>query len=214
MSIAVPKQRLTPADYLAIEESAEQKSEYYEGEMYAMAGTSPVHALISTNVIREFSARLRGSPCRTYDAGLHVHVPATGLYTYPDLTVVCGPLQYLEGSSRVIVNPSLIVEILSPSTERYDRTAKFFHYQSIGTLRDYLLVAQDAARIEHYSRRADAEAPECWSYIVHHGLDAVLQLASLGIEIPLREVYENVEITPTDDEAPFEDFPHPGPPTV
>ena len=214
MSIPVLKQRLTPADYLAFEEVAEQKSEYYAGEMYAMAGTSPIHALISTNVTREFSARLRESSCRTYDAGLHVHVPITGLYTYPDLSVVCGPLQYLNGSDRVIVNPSLIVEILSPSTERYDRTDKFFHYQSIGTLRDYVLVAQDAARVEHYSREASAEVFGPWTYVVYHGPEAVLRLVSLGIEIPLREIYENVEIKPTNPQAPFEDFSHPGPPSV
>jgi Uma2 family endonuclease len=213
-TVAVTKHRLTPEEYQVIEQAARHKSEYYNGEMFAMAGTSPAHSRISLNVGGELRARLRGSQCKPYESGLHIHVPATQLYAYPDASVVCGPLQYLAGSKTIIVNPSLIVEVLSPSTERYDRAEKFFHYQSIKTFRDYVLISQDAPIVEHFSRRTDVEEPSQWLYTASLGLNAILRLPLLNIEIPLREIYEDVEFDTSSDEMADDGFPHPGPPTT
>lgn len=212
MNIALTKQPITPAEYLAVEEVAEHRSEYYDGEVYAMAGSSPAHSRICLNVGSEFRARLRGSTCQPFDSGLHVHVPATQLYTYPDASIVCGPLQHLPGSRTIVMNPSLIVEVLSPSTERYDRAAKFFHYQSIKTLRDYVLIAQDAARVEHFFLQTNDEQSSQWLYTAYRGVDAVLRLPSLKIEIPLREIYEEVKFLPGSEESWTEETFHPGNP--
>ena len=215
MSLAQSTRRITPQEYLATEESAEHKSEYYGGEIFAMAGSSPAHSRICLNVGSEFRARLRGSGCEPFDAGLHVHMPATKLYTYPDASVVCGKLEYLEGSNVIVTNPSLVVEVLSPSTERYDRAAKFFHYQSVKTLRDYVLIAQDTVRVEHFFLQTNDEQSSQWLYTAYRGMDAVLRLASLSIEIPLREIYEEVEFASgPDEDARPDTLIHPGNPSI
>src|SRR5947209_1452139 len=114
-------QRLAPAEYLAIERAAEYKSEFFAGELFAMAGASPAHVLITSNVNRELGTQLRNCPCRVYSSDLRVKVSATGLYTYPDVAVVCGEQQFDDEHRDSLLNPTLVVEVLSPSTEAYDR---------------------------------------------------------------------------------------------
>lgn len=189
---ALPKHRLTPEEYLAIERAAPFKSEFINGEMYAMAGASSKHALVTNNVGGELRNRLRGGRCRAFSGDLRVHVPDTGLYTYPDVSVVCGPPQFVSDQFDTLTNPTLIVEVLSPSTENYDRNTKFIHYQRLASLRDYLLVAQNQARVEHYARQEGN--PNQWLLTVLTELSASVQLASLGIELPLAEIYDGVEL--------------------
>src|SRR5438045_438783 len=127
---------LAESEYLAIERAAEVKSEFFEGEVLAMAGGTPQHSLIATNLAAEFRNRLKAQPCLAYNADLRIKIQATGLFTYPDLSVICGPLQFAEGTDDTIVNPVLLVEVLSDSTEAYDRGKKFEHYRHIDTLKE------------------------------------------------------------------------------
>jgi Uma2 family endonuclease len=192
MSLPDPSRRLTEAEYLAIERAAEFKSEFFEGEMFAMAGGTPQHSLIATNLAREFGVRLKSSHCVPYNADLRIKIKATELYTYPDLSVICGPLQFAEGTNDTVVNPTLLVEVLSDSTEGYDRGKKFEHYRQIPTLREYLLASQKEPRIEQFIRQADGR----WLLNEALGLEVKLELPSLRISISLGEVFDKVSFIP------------------
>ena len=196
MSTADTKTRLTPEEYLAVENAASFRSEYRDGEMYAMSGAAYEHTAIASNIQGEMHTRLKGGACRPSNFDLRVYVPATQFYTYPDVTVVCGPPQFADAGRTTIVNPSLIVEVLSPSTEHYDRTAKFWNYQSIDSLQDYLLIAQETPLVEHFFRQTTDKPANRWLYTAYKGLAAILRLPSLNIELPLREIYEGVVFPP------------------
>jgi Uma2 family endonuclease len=157
-----------------------------------MAGGKPEHSLIGTNVSGEFRARLKGGQCIPYNADLRIKVEATGLFTYPDLSVICGPLKFASGTDDTVVNPTVLVEVLSESTEGYDRGTKFEHYRQIDTLREYLLVSQKQPRIEQFIRQADGR----WLLNEAVGLEKALALPSLKIEISLAEVFANVKFPP------------------
>lgn len=193
MSVAEQSRKLTESEYLALERAAEFKSEFFDGEMYAMAGGSPMHSLIATNLAAEFTTQLRGRPCMAFNSDLRMKVEATGLFTYPDLSVVCGELQYANDSDDTIVNPTVLAEVLSHSTEAYDRGRKFEHYQRIPTLKEYLLVSQKEPRIEQYIRQQGRD----WLYRQAAGMDATLAIPSLEITISLSEVFANVKFVPT-----------------
>lgn len=192
MGLAQPVTRLTPQDYLAIERAAPFKSEFYDGEMFAMAGGTPVHSLIGTNVAGEFRNKLRGKKCVPYNADLRIQVEPTGLFTYPDLSVICGPLQFGAGDDTV-TNPTLLVEVLSPSTEAYDRGQKFIHYRQIPSLQEYLLVSQSEPLLELYSRQPGGGL---WTLRQATGLDARLEIPSLEISVELAEIYARVQFPP------------------
>ena len=144
---AAPKRLLTPEEYLAQEELAEFRSEYYRGQVFAMSGGSFSHVFINDNLALEIGAQLKGSPCRFGSSDLRVRVAATGLYTYPDAVIICGAPDLLRGPTDTLLNPRVVIEILSPSTESYDRTQKFDHYRQLPTLQEYVLVAQNRARV-------------------------------------------------------------------
>jgi Uma2 family endonuclease len=184
--------RLTEAKYLEIERAAEFKSEFFDGEMFAMAGGTPQHSLIATNLARELGNALKTANCVAYNADLRIKVESTGLFTYPDLSIVCGPLQFAEGTDDTVVNPTLLVEVLSTSTEAYDRGKKFEHYRQISTLQEYLLVSQREPRIEQFIRQSDAR----WLLNEAAGLNATLELPSLRISLSLNEVFVNVNFVP------------------
>ncbi|MBE0544443.1 MAG: Uma2 family endonuclease [Verrucomicrobia bacterium] len=189
--MAIPKtvRHLTEAEYLAIERAAEFKSEFFDGEMFAMAGGSPMHSLIATNLAREVGNRLKGRPCVPFNSDLRLKIMATGLHTYPDLSVVCGPLEFADQEEDTIINPTLLAEVLSDSTEGYDRGKKFEHYRQIPTLREYLLVSQKEPRIEQFVRGDDGE----WRLREAAGMEAEIQLPSLQITLPLAEVFAQVK---------------------
>lgn len=191
MGLAQKVPRLTPMEYLAIERAARTKSEFYDGEMFAMAGGTATHSLIGTNLAGEFRSLLRGKKCVPYNADLRIQVQSTGLFTYPDLSVICGPLQFTDGEDTV-TNPSVLVEVLSPSTEAYDRGQKFLQYRQIPTLREYLLVNQHEPLLELFIRQEGS----IWLLREAAGLDARLEIPSLQIAVSLAEIYANVEFPP------------------
>lgn len=143
--------------YLALERSSNVKHEYLGGQIYAMAGGTPEHAALAAAVIGVLYAQLRGGPCRSYDADLRVRVPATGLATYPDVTVVCGEPQRDPTDPDAVTNPTMIIEVLSRTTEAYDRTEKFEHYQQLASLQQYVLVAHAERAVEVWTRRDDGQ---------------------------------------------------------
>ncbi|MEJ7617691.1 MAG: Uma2 family endonuclease [Pyrinomonadaceae bacterium] len=181
---------LTPAEYLAIERQAETKSEYLNGEVFLMSGATRKHNLIGTNLTREISQRLRNQPCETYANDMRVLIPATGLYAYPDLVVVCGEPQFEDAELDTLLNPTLVVEVLSKSAASYDRGDKFNHYRSVPALSEYLLVAQDEYKFEHYVKQSD----DCWVLTDIRGLEAQVKLTSINCVLPLSEAYLRIKM--------------------
>src|SRR5580704_10178289 len=184
-----PSTFLTPAEYLEIERRAERKSEYFQGEMFAMAGASYAHVVIVGNLSHELKLRLKAGPCGVYSSDLRLRVAPNGLYTYPDVMVICGGPQFADDRKDTVVNPVLIVEVLSESTEAYDRGKKFEQYRALPSLREYLLVAQDAPRIEQYTRQPD----DRWLLSETSGGDTSIQLASVDCVLPLAGIYDQIE---------------------
>ena len=179
---SLPAAPLTEEEYLRLERQAETKSEFHDGQMFAMAGVSPNHALLA-NSIGALLDRQVPPGCRTFNSGLRIKVSSAGLYTYPDCSVVCGDLQYSGDQQDVVVNPVLLVEVLSPSTEGYDRGKKFELYRTIESFREYLIVHQDRQHVEHYSKQDDVS----WLLREHAG-DAVA-IARLNVQILLADLY-------------------------
>ena len=185
-----PKPRLTPEDYLALERSADFKSEYFNGEIFAMTGASESHNLVVINTIRELSTQLKKRPCKVYANDMRVKVDPTGLYTYPDVVVTCGKAQFDDTHLDTLLNPVLIVEVLSDSTEAYDRGRKFEHYRKLDSLVEYVLIAQNRPHIESYRRQADQQ----WLLREYSELDGTLRLLSIDCDLALAEVYDKVEL--------------------
>ncbi|HVF27604.1 MAG TPA: Uma2 family endonuclease [Pyrinomonadaceae bacterium] len=184
------KTRLTPEEYLAVERKAETKSEYFDGVMFAMVGASREHNLISTNIAGELRQQLKARPCETYVNDMRVRIPATGLYTYPDVVVVCGEPVFEDEYVDTLLNPTLIVEVLSESTESYDRGKKFAHYRSVESIVEYLLVAQDEYRVEQFVRQTDGR----WMLSDVRALEASVELTSLQCALKLREIYDRISL--------------------
>jgi len=185
----LPKHRVSSAEYLALERAAETKHELVNGEIVAMSGASLVHNLIAMNLGSLLRDLLAAKPCVVLSSDQRVHVPATGLFAYPDLTVVCGRPELHPEDDHTLVNPTVIVEVLSDSTEAYDRGAKFAHYQSIVTLEEYVLVSTREKRVEHYRRQGSGQ----WLLTVHVGDEARVAFPALGGDLPLASVYEKVD---------------------
>ncbi len=179
---------ITLAEYETRELDADTKSEYYRGEMFAMAGGSPEHSLVATNFTREAGNQLKGKRCVPYNSDLRVKVEATGLYTYPDATIVCGPPQMDSSVKGTVLNPSAIVEVLSESTESYDRGRKASHYRRIESLRELILISPGEPLIEMFTRREDGN----WSFIEYRAITDTLVIGSVGVAIPLNEIYRNI----------------------
>ena len=180
---------LTPEQYLEIERKAEYKSEYYRGEMFAMAGASLAHNTLVANLIGELHGKLRAGPCRVLPSDMRVRVSATELYTYPDVVAVCGEPRLLGNQMDTLLNPSLLVEVLSPSTEAYDRGRKFEHYQSIESLGEYLMISSDRIHADLYTRQPDGR----WLLTSATRLEDSLDLQSVGCSLALAGLYEKVD---------------------
>jgi Uma2 family endonuclease len=184
-----PKVRLTPEEYLAIERHATYKSEYVNGEVFAMSGASPRHVLIVTNVVAELRQQLKQRPCTVYSTDLRVKVRPTGLYTYPDVIVVCDQPQFDDEQRDTLLNPTVLVEVLSESTKDYDRGGKFEHYRTLTSLAEYVLIAQDKYHVEHFVRQPDNR----WLLAETNRLDDTIHLPSIACDLALTEVYDKVE---------------------
>ncbi|MBE2267705.1 MAG: Uma2 family endonuclease, partial [Anaerolinea sp.] len=176
-------------EYLAFERASEFKHEYLNGEIFAMSGGSEEHILINANVVTALRTQLRGRPCKLYGSDMRVRVKPGGLYTYPDVSVVCGDAQLIRDSVSILLNPTLIIEILSPSTEAYDRGKKFELYRELESLQEYVLIAQDRPQIEWYLRQEHG----FWQFAAASGLNAEAALASISCTLKLAEVYEQIE---------------------
>ena len=192
MPLAQNISRLSEADYLRLERQAEIRSEYFDGEMSAMAGGTRAHSLIGMNIGAELRTQLKGTDCVVYNTDLRVKVEATGLFTYPDVSIVCDEQRFLDDQQDTLLNPVVMVEVLSDSTEAYDRGKKFGHYRQIPTCREYLLVSQKERRIEQFIRQVNGE----WILKEAVGLEAEMKLVSLGIVLRLAEVFAKVQFTP------------------
>ena len=181
---------ISPEEYLALERKAEYKSEYLNGEIFAMTGASRKHNLITINISGSLNQQLKGNPCEVYGGDMRVKVTPTGLYTYPDVVVVCGEPKFEDDYVDTLLNPTLPVEVLSKSTERYDRIAKSSYYRSLDSLAEHLLVAQDEYLIEQYVRQADGR----WPLLNYRSLDSCVELQSIGCSLALRDVYDKVPV--------------------
>lgn len=193
-------QKLTPQEYLAIERAADFKSEFFDGEMFAMAVISKDHSRITVNLTGGFHTAIRGKDCELFSSDLRVKVSANGLYTYPDLTIVCGPVDVEDQQADVLLNPTLIIKVLSPGTERYDRGKKFDLYRESESLKEYVLVSQDQYRVEQFLRGSGAE----WGYRVAFKEDDIVEFPSVGCSIPLKDIYARVVFPPERVVAPEE----------
>jgi Uma2 family endonuclease len=183
------KAKLTPEEYLAIERKAEQRSEYFDGEMFAMVGASRRHNRIVTNLVAGLDNQLRERPCNVYSSDMRVKVSSTGLYTYPDVVVTCGEELFDDSHNDTLLNPIVIIEVLSESTEAYDRGKKFEQYQQIETLSEYLLVAQDHRRVEQYIRQESNQ----WLYSTAHDPGDIVKLNSINCELLIEDIYSKTD---------------------
>ncbi|MDQ3256494.1 MAG: Uma2 family endonuclease [Acidobacteriota bacterium] len=194
------KSFITPDEYLAIERKAETRSEYFDGEMFpmnsvsrrhasqSMTGASRRHNLIAGNIFAALHRQLSDRPCEVYASDMRVRVPATGLYTYPDVAVACEEPQLEDSHLDTLLNPVMIVEVLSDSTEAYDRGKKFEHYQRIESLKEYVLVAQAPYRVEQFVRQSAAQ----WLYSEARRPEDTIKLSSIECELALKDIYAKV----------------------
>ena len=183
------KARVIVAEYLSMERASSEKHEFAFGEIYAMGGASARHVEIVGNIVRELGNQLRQRPCRVYSTDLRLCVDADLRYTYPDVVVVCGQPRFLDDQLDTLLNPDLIVEVLSESTRNYDHGDKFQQYRGIPSFREYLLVDQAKAHVERYSKQQDGT----WSLWETDSLDHVVHLESIAVRLPVSEIYLKVE---------------------
>lgn len=185
---AIPQKRWTAEDYLAFERASDEKHEFINGNVYLMTGASREHNLIVFNLAVSLGTQLRGRDCEAYAGDMRVRVRPRD-YVYPDLAVVCEPPQFEDAQVDTLLNPTLLIEVLSPSTEQYDRGRKFESYRALASLREYVLIAQDRPHIERYVRQSHGE----WLLSEANGLDASLELPSIGCTLALADVYAKVD---------------------
>jgi Uma2 family endonuclease len=186
-----PVSKLTEAEYLAIERAAEFRSEFVDGEMFAMSGGTNRHGAIQGNLFGELYMALRGSACRPFGSDSRVKVSSRA-YVYPDVTVVCTKPQTTGEDSDILLDPVAIFEVLSPSTEKYDRGLKFQLYRSIDSLKEYVLVNQEQVRVEQFTRERDGT----WTFRDYQGPDEAIRIDAIGVVIALQRIYDQVEIPP------------------
>jgi Uma2 family endonuclease len=189
MSAALAEPYYTPAEYLALERQADTRSEYLHGRIFAMAGASEEHNLIAGNLFGELYIRFRDRPCRAYVGDMRVRVTDTGLYTYPDVVALCGEPRFEDAEVDTLLNPQVVVEVLSPKTEAYDRGEKFAHYRRLESVREYVLIAQDRVSVEVFRRQG-----EHWLLTDLRAPEDVLRLESVGCDVLLSAIYAKVEL--------------------
>ncbi|HEV2764209.1 MAG TPA: Uma2 family endonuclease [Pyrinomonadaceae bacterium] len=185
---SLPKTYLTPEEYLAFERQCEYKNEYYNGEVFAMTGASLRHNTITLNISGELRQQLKGRPCVAHASEMRVQIPHTTNYFYPDVVVTCGEPQLADSYFDTLLNPTLVVEVLSPSTEAFDRGRKFEQYRKIGSLMEYVLVAQDRVHVERYGRQPQGD----WLLSEFNDPEGTLKLTSVECELSMSEIYRNV----------------------
>ncbi len=189
MGAALALARITPEEYLQFERQSETKHEYFDGEIFAMAGASRRHCKISANLMRAIGNKLHLTNCNVYANDFRVKIKETGLYTYPDVIITCGKEILEDQVKDTLLNPLIIIEILSPSTERYDRGKKFLHYRQIESLQNYVLISQEEPRIELFERQATGQ----WLLSEKNGLENSIEIPAIDYMLSLMEVYDKVD---------------------
>jgi Uma2 family endonuclease len=180
----------TESEYLALEQASDRKHEFIDGAIVAMAGARPAHNALTSTISSALVVLTRGRGCLTLSSDQRVHVPATKLYTYPDVTVACGERRYDNGSPPSLLNPTVLVEVTSDTTEDFDRGKKFLHYQSIAELRDYVIISHRERRIDHFHREGDGQ----WRLTTHTSEGATVDLHEHGGSIALADVYSGIDL--------------------
>lgn len=188
----VPKRRYSPEEYVALERVSEQRHQFYRGQIFAMSGGNARHSRVSVNLVRHLDQRLQGGDCEVYDKDMRIKVNANGLYTYPNASVVCGNAQFEDEKKDTLLNPLVIFEVLSPSTADYDRGTKFELYRGLASLREYVIVAQEQAYIEHHVKQPDGS----WLLSEIRGLEQSLSVVAAGCTLPLGDIYRRVTFGP------------------
>ena len=186
--VSLPKPYITPEEYLAHDRQAQVKSEYYAGQIIAFAGASKQHNLIVANVLAGIHRQLVDRPCNVYPSDMRVRISKTGMYAYPDIVVTCGEEQFADENSDILLNPLVLIEVLSESTANYDRGDKFDQYRRIESLREYILVSQEPYRADQYVRQNDTQ----WLLTEFHGAEDVIRLSSINCELALKEIYAKI----------------------
>jgi Uma2 family endonuclease len=195
--IPVTQQRYySPQEYLELEEAAEFRSEYHAGEIIPMTGGTPNHNQIAGNFYAAILAALRGQPYRVFMTDLRLWIPQRKIYTYPDVMVASRPVELLEGRKDTITNPLMIAEVLSISTESYDRGKKFEHYRTIPTFQEYILIDQYRMHVDQFSKTEKGR----WLFSEYDGEAAVLSLTCVQLQIPLPDIYQEIEFEAEEDE--------------
>jgi Uma2 family endonuclease len=195
----------TPEEYLASERDAFERHEWLDGMFYAMAGESPQHSLICSNANASLNLQLRGRPCAVYSPNMKVYsrlpsdVGVKGLFAYPDTAVVCGVARFHDEHRHVHLKPRVVIEVLSPSTERYDRGKKFLRYQQNPSLTDYVMIAQAYPSVEHYARQTNGS----WLYSITTELTATVTLESIDCSLPLADIYDRIVFTALAEDEPL-----------
>lgn len=182
------KKLYTPEEYFRLEEKALDKSEYFQGEILEMAGTSVNHNRVVVNVLVLLNMGLKGTDFEVFGSDLRIHVKENGFYTYPDLSVICGELEFAEGRNDTITNPLVLVEVLSEATEVYDRTVKFGLYRGIPTFKDYILISSSKVYIEYFHRDENQK----WNIKFYDSLEQSVKFEAIEFELPLAEIYRRV----------------------
>lgn len=186
---AEPTSLFSREAYLAMDRASDERHEYIAGEVFAMVGGTETHGLIIGNVIAALHRPTRQRGCRIYPGDVRIAIPALDIYTFPDVSVICGQPQYEDNRRDILLNPKVVVEVLSPSTERRDRGQIFKYYQQISSLDTYILIAQDLPLVEQYVRHNE----QAWLYAAARGLDASLSLPTLGCSLALKDINDLVE---------------------
>jgi Uma2 family endonuclease len=189
---ALPKRKFTAQEYLALERAAKHKSQLVDGVIYAMAGVSKEHSRILPNFTRAAGNAFNGGPCYPVSGDLKVKVAPTGMYTYPDLIIMCSDMDVEDAHGDVLLNPKILVEVLSPSTERYDRGLKFQHYRNIDSLEEYILISQDRPHIDVFYRDILSDAKR-WMIRMFDGLDDTFEFATIQANITMADIYRGIE---------------------
>ncbi|MBS1787002.1 MAG: Uma2 family endonuclease [Acidobacteria bacterium] len=198
--MATPQTRLkiSPEEYLRFEREAEERHEFDNGRIYAMAGEGVNHNRIYINLVALMNTQLKEKNCEAFSLNMKIGINTAGKFVYPDLSIVRGKPIFHDTEKDVLLNPKMIVEVLSPSTEKYDRSAKFQAYQQLESLTDFLLISQDKPLVEHFARQSSGQ----WLYTAYKGLESIVQLPSIECGVPLAELYERVEFPPEDELEP------------
>jgi Uma2 family endonuclease len=190
-AIVYGKKHLTVKEYLEYEKTANEKHEYYKGEVFAMSGAKVAHNEIVVNVLTGLKQQLKGKSCKPYNSDQRIHIPENTLFTYPDISVVCGEVITLENDDFNVINPTIIIEVLSSGTKNYDRSEKFQLCRDIKTLKEYILIDSQFINVEAFRINANNH----WELEEYKKLKEVLDIPSIGISLPLTEIYEGTKVS-------------------